>query len=112
MTKSLLQDGAVVTVTAPAAKNSGEGVLVGNLFGVAVINAASAASLPISTVGVHSIRKLNGASSSFAQGANVHWDNTNANCTVSATSNLKIGVATAAAANTDVAVAVRLTGAW
>jgi predicted RecA/RadA family phage recombinase len=102
----------LVTVVAPAAKNTGEGVKVGNLFGVAIANAASAANMAIATRGTWAIRKLNGASSSFAQGANVHWDDTNANCTVSATSNLKIGVAVAPAANADVAVQVRLTGAW
>lgn len=112
MTTGYAYDGSAVPVVAPAAKNSGEGVKVGNLFGVAITNAASAANLAISTVGVHSIRKLSGASSSFAQGANVHWDDTNANCTVSATSNLKIGVAVAAAANDAVTVDVRLTGAW
>ncbi len=112
MATNLTQDGKRITVTAPAIRNSGEGVLVGNLFGVAITNAASAAALPIATEGVFAIRKITGASTSFAQGANVHWDNTNSNCTVSATSNLKIGVAVAAAGNTDTTVQVRLTGAW
>lgn len=112
MTTGYVHDGSVIPVVAPAAKNSGEGVKVGNIFGVALTNAASAANLSISTAGLHSIRKLNGASSSFAQGANVHWDDTNANCTVSATSNLKIGTAVAAASNDAVVVDVRLTGAW
>jgi predicted RecA/RadA family phage recombinase len=112
MTTGYIHDGSVVTVAAPAAKNSGEGVLLGNLFGVAIANASSGANVAVATTGVHAIRKLNGASTSFAAGANVHWDNTNANCTVSATSNLKIGVAVAAAANTDTTVQVRLIGAW
>lgn len=110
MATNLIQDGERITIVAPAAAVSGAGVRVNNIFGVYVANANSGANATIATRGVYSLRKLNGASSAFTQGANVHWDNTNANCTVSATSNLKIGVAVVAAGDDAVAVQVRLNG--
>lgn len=104
--------GDVVTVTAPYACTSGVGVKVSQLFGVATANAVSAATVEIMTKGVFDLAKINAASNSIAAGANVHWDDTNLKATASASSNLKIGVALAAAANTDLTVRVRLSGAW
>lgn len=103
-----LDPGQRMTVAAPAAVTSGDLVVKGNAFGVAIANAVSAANVAIATGVTASLRKLNGVSTSFAQGANVHWDATNSNCTVSATSNTKIGVAADAAANADTTVSVRL----
>jgi predicted RecA/RadA family phage recombinase len=101
-----------VPVTAPYAVNSGDGVKVGNLYGVAMTQAASAAAVAIATTGVFAVNKTTGASTSYVAGANVHWDDTGRLATVSATSNIKIGVALVAASNTDTTVEVRLTGAW
>jgi len=113
MASNITQDrGDRLTVVAPAAVTSGGLVQVGNIFGIAIANAASAANVALA-VGVSAVlRKLNGASTAFVQGANVHWDATNANCTVSATSNAKIGVAAIAAVNADTLVEVRLNGAF
>jgi len=108
MANNYVQEGGRMTVIAPAAVTTGGLVLIGQMFGVAQGNAASAANVVIQTGGVHSLRKLNGASTSFAAGANVYWDSTNSNATVSATSNTRIGVAAVAAANADVAITVRL----
>lgn len=101
-------DPTLAVVPAPAAINSGALVLVGQAFGVALHSAASAANVTIKIGATAALRKITGASTSFAAGANVHWDATNANATVSATSNLKIGVAVVAAGNTDALVTVRL----
>lgn len=109
---NFVQPGDVIRVTAPYACTSGVGVKVSNIFGVATANAVSAANVEIMTEGVFDLAKTNAASNSIAAGANVHWDDTNLKATVSSTSNLKIGVALAAAANTDLTVRVRLTGAW
>lgn len=112
MATNLIQDGDRITIVAPANAASGTGVRVNNIFGVYVANAVGSANAVIATTGVYSLRKLNGASSAFTQGANVHWDNTNANCTVSATSNLKIGVAVDAAGDNATTVSVRLNGVF
>lgn len=97
-----------VTVAAPAAVNSGALVNVSNLFGIALTNAASAANVVLEVGPTATLRKLNGASTSQAVGTNVYWDATNANCTISATSNLRIGVAAAAVANADTSISVHL----
>lgn len=112
MATNFKHEGDRVSIAAPYSVNSGDGVQLGNLFGVAQTTRASASSVAIVTRGVYALNKTTGASTSYAAGANVHWDNTGRQCTVSATSNLKIGVAVAAASNTDATVEVRLTGAW
>ena len=109
---NFVQPGDVVRVTAPYAVNSGQGVKVNNVFGVATASAVSAANVEVMTVGVFDLSKPNAVSTSVAAGANVHWDDTNVTTTISASSNLKIGVALAAAGNTDTTVRVRLSGAW
>lgn len=107
-TNMFLEGGDTVTVPAPANVNSGQLVVVGNLRGVAHSSALSAANVAILTRGVVTLPKVNAVSTSFAAGANVHWDATNSVTTVSATSNAKVGVAMAAASNTDVTVKVFL----
>lgn len=97
-----------LTVAAPANVNSGDFVVVNRMFGVAMANTASGSNVAISVGATASLRKLNGASTSQAAGSNVFWDATNSNCTVSATSNLLIGVAAAAATNTDTSITVHL----
>jgi predicted RecA/RadA family phage recombinase len=109
MAENILNSGQIVTVPAPAAVTSGQLVVVGtNLFGIAMANAASAANVALYTGGLVDLRKLNGASTSAAVGANAHWDSTNSNVTISATSNLKIGVFAAVAANADTTARLRL----
>lgn len=109
MARNIILDGIKrITVIAPAAVNSGDLVQVAQSYGIALTNAASAANVVLSVGPTATLRKLNGASTSQAAGSNVHWDLTNANCTVSATSNLKIGVAMAATANADTTINVHL----
>jgi predicted RecA/RadA family phage recombinase len=106
--RNYLQDGERMTVVAPANVNSGDVVAVGQIVGVAITSAASAANVAIRCGGVFALRKLNGASTSYAQGANLYWDATNANVTISANANTRIGVATIAGANADTVATVRL----
>lgn len=83
----------------------GKVVVITGLIGVALETAVSGANCELDiSGGIWDITKLSGASTSFAVGALVYWDATNAQATVSATSNTLIGVATAAAANADVTV--------
>lgn len=88
--KNFVQAGDVVTVTAPANVVSGQGVLVGLLFGVAVRAAASGQPVDITTEGVVTLPKASGA---INEGVRVFWDNTAGNVTTTATSNNCIGYA-------------------
>jgi predicted RecA/RadA family phage recombinase len=108
MARNFVHDGERMTVVSPWNVNSGDVVIVGQMFGIAQASAASGSNVPIRTGGTHTLRKLNGASTSIAQGANCHWDNTNSNVTFSATSNTRLGVAAIAAVNADTVITVRL----
>ena len=55
--KNYIQDGKVLTVTAPAAVASGDFVQVGRIRGVAVTSAASGALVELDTEGVFDIPK-------------------------------------------------------
>lgn len=108
MAENILGAGQRITVVAPAAVTSGQFLNVGNIFGIALANAASAAPVAIATGVECQLRKLNGASSSYAAGALLYWDATNSNVTISATSNRLIGLSVTAASNTDTVATVRL----
>lgn len=89
--KNYVHEGRTLTVTAPYAVSSGGGVLVGtHIFGIAVFDAANAASLEIMTGGVFDLAK---DTSAFAEGDYVYWDNTNKVATSTSAGNTKIGVA-------------------
>lgn len=106
MAENIYADGSVVTIAAPANVNSGQFVVVGNIRGVALTSALSGANVALVTRGEGLLPKPNAVSTSFAAGANVHWDATNAVLTGSATSNAKVGTAVLAASNTDTTVRV------
>ena len=110
--KNYVSDGENITVAAPAALNSGDGVLVGSLFGVASSTVASGAQVAIVVEGVFTLPKA--ASQAWTVGAKVYWDATNNRCTTVATGNTLIGVATAAVAGGagDTTGTVRLNGAF
>lgn len=110
--KNFIEDGRAPQLPAPAAVNSGDFVLINTMFGVAQTSAASAANVALVMGGVFDLPKANAVSTSVAQGNPVYWDATNSKVTISATSNTKIGVALAAAANTDTTVRVRLNGSF
>lgn len=112
MTTKFIQEGDNMTVVAPAAVNSGDVVIVSKLVGIAQYSAASAANVEVRTRGVFQLRKLSGASTSAVQGAYVYWDATNANATISATSNTLLGVLAEAVANADTTCKVRLNGSF
>lgn len=112
MAKNVTQDGDRLTVVAPAAVASGDLVLVGNAFGIAITSASSGANVAIETGVVADLPKTNAASMSMAAGALAYWDNSGKKVTTSATSNTKIGVAMAAVSNTAETVSVRLNGSF
>lgn len=112
MPNNLVSKGKRVPVVAPSGGAvSGRIVVLNNLFGVAMANAASGENVVLDvTQETWLLPKANAASTSFAVGANVHWDATNAVATPSATSNLKVGVAVVAASNTDTTVTTLVRG--
>lgn len=88
--KNFVQSGETLTVVAPYALASGDGCLVGSLFGVATSAAASSASVEIKTEGVFDLTTL--GTDTPSQGTKAYWDNTNKRVTTTLTSNTLIGV--------------------
>ena len=110
--KNYVQPGNTITLTAPHAVSSGDGLLVGSIFGVAAGDAESGATVEAALTGVFDLKKV--ASQAWAAGDKVYWDNTNKEATKTATGNTLIGVATEAVAGGagDVIGRVRLNGSF
>lgn len=106
--KNFSQPGEVVKFTAPYQRNSGEGALVGAMFGVAVDTVANGVDGQFIVEGVHSLTKATGQT--WTQGALIYWDNSAKNCTTTSTSNTRIGCAMQAQASGDTSGLVRLNG--
>ena len=96
--KTYVQPGHVVTLSAPYAVASGDGLLVGSLFGIATHDAASSAEVETQLTGVVDMAKA--ASQAWIVGAKVYWDNTAKVATITATGNVLIGAAMLAVGNT------------
>lgn len=107
--KNFLQEGAAITVAAPYAVVSGDGVKLGMLFGVAAHDAGSGAVLEIVTAGVFRLPKL--STDVVTAGAPLYWDDTNRRLTITNTSNLFVGHATAAAGSGATTVLLRVSNA-
>ena len=110
--KTYVQPGNTITLTAPYAVASGDGLLVGSIFGVATGTAALGEPVETALVGVFDITKI--GSQAWTAGARVYWDGTNKRTTTVATSNTLIGVATEAVAGGagDTIGRVRLNGSF
>jgi predicted RecA/RadA family phage recombinase len=107
--KNFVQNGDVITVAAPYAVTSGQGVLVGALFGVAAYDAAIGANVEIASEGVFDITAL--TADTGTQGTKMYWDNTNRRLTTTATSNTLVGALTVAKGGSDTTARVYLDGA-
>jgi len=110
--KNYVQPGATLTLTAPYAVTSGDGLLVGSIFGVAAGDAASGATVEAALTGVFDLTKI--GSQAWTVGAKIYWDDTNKRCTTVATDNTLIGVAVEAVAGGagDTIGRVRLNGSF
>lgn len=108
MATNLLSDGRNVVVTAPAGVSSGDGVLVGSLFGIASHDALSGADVTIALHGVYTLPKT--SAQAWTVGVRIYWDGSAA--TTTASSNKLIGVAAAVAANPSATGQVLLTAAF
>ena len=110
--KNYVQPGNTITLTAPYAVTSGDGLLVGSIFGVAAGTAALGDPVETALEGVYDLKKV--ASQAWAVGDKIYWDNTARQTTKVTTSNTLIGVATEVVAGGagDVVGRVRLNGAF
>jgi predicted RecA/RadA family phage recombinase len=107
--KNYIQEGRMITVVAPAGGvTSGDGVVIGALFGIASKTAAAGETVTIATEGVFDLPKL--ASAVIAVGAKVSWDDTAKQVNAPGTGRYPIGIAIEAAGNGATAVRVRLDG--
>lgn len=104
-----IQNGHVITVTVPTGGiASGEGMIIGNIFGVAAYSAAEGDPLELAITGVFRLPKATAAV--LTVGTRVAWDNTAKNINLPGAGRFPVGVATEAAGNGITSVAVRLDG--
>lgn len=107
-----MQDGDKLVVAAPYGVASGDGALVGSLFGVAQAAAETGANVALQLTGVVQLTKV--GSQAWTVGAKVYWDDSNKRCTTAASGNTLIGVAAAAVGGTasETTGTVRLNGSF
>lgn len=110
MAKNYIQEGDTLTLPAPYAVSSGQGALIGVLFGVALVTLANAESGSFMVEGVFDLAKT--SAQAWTIGARIYWDDTAKVCTTTATSNTLIGVAVAVAANPSSTGRVRLNSSF
>jgi predicted RecA/RadA family phage recombinase len=108
--KNYVQKGENLTVPAPADVLSGEGVLVGSIFGIAAETALSGADVDLVTEGVFDMPKVSALA--IAIGDKVYFDAATKLVNKTSSGNTLIGVATTAAANPSGSVNVRLNGSF
>lgn len=107
--KNHIQKGDVITVSAPAGGiASGQGVIVGNIFGIAAYAAAVGELVELATSGVYLLPEATAAV--LTVGACVAWDSAAKNINVPGTGRFPVGVVTVDAGNGATCVAVRLDG--
>jgi len=110
--RNYVQPGKTITLTAPYAVASGDGLLVGAIFGVAAGIAALGEPVETALVGVFDLKKV--GSQAWAVGDKIYWDNTAKEATKTTTGNTLIGVATEAVGggSGDTVGRVRLNGSF
>ena len=106
--KNYVQAGDNITFTAPYALTSGDGCLVGSIFGVSQLTVGIGGAAPLVTEGVFDVKKT--AGDTPAAGAVLYWDNAAKSLTTTAAGNKRVGCATRAAIAGDATVRVRLEG--
>ncbi len=108
MATNYLQDGDVLTFTAPYDVASGAGMRVGSIFAVALAAASNGANVQAQRTGVWTLPKLQ--ADDVTAGAKLYWDNTNKRLTLTSSGNTLVGAATAAAGTSATTVSVLLDG--
>ena len=105
-----VQTGVNLTLPAPVNVVSGEGVIVGAIFGIAAETALAGGEVDLVTLGVFKLPKI--AALAIAIGDRLYWDNATKLVTKTSAGNTYIGVASTDAANPTRFVNVRLSGAF
>ncbi len=72
MARTLVQPGDKLTVTAGSAISAGDVVEIGNMVGIADVDAASGENFTVTIAGVHTVAKTTGTA--WAQGDMIDWD--------------------------------------
>lgn len=103
--KNYIQRGDTITVPAPAALKSGDGVQIGKLFGIAFTDAASGEDVALAVSGVYALPKSAGV---LAVGDEVEWSSSGD--VVALATGTRIGVVIEAAQSADPNVKVKLWG--
>lgn len=107
--KNFIQKDDLIEVAAPTGGvTSGDGVIVGALFGVAVTTAAEGETVTLLTEGVFDLPKA--TTTTFTSGGMVSFDISTRKAVAPATGKYPIGAATVAAGNGATTVRVRLDG--
>ncbi|MFK8251964.1 DUF2190 family protein [Ancylobacter terrae] len=107
--KNFKRSGNTTPIAAPSGGvTSGQGVLVGGIFGIASGDAAEGETVELALIGVFAIAKTSALAISV--GDKVYWDNAAKVVNKTASGNTLVGVAVAAAANPSATVDVRLNG--
>ena len=106
--KTYVQPGEQITVAAPAAVVTGDGVLIGTLFGVAQETTAIGLDVVLIRRGVFIMPKATGTA--WAVGGKLYWDNAAKNITTVVGANTVVGCAALAALSADTTGNVLLDG--
>ena len=104
--KNFVQEGKVITTTAPANVTSGQYVTVGAIRGVAAFDAAQGEPVELAVEGVFNLPKV--VSDNIAAGDLLYWNGTACTKVPGSGSRPLVGVAVKAAGNGVTTVAVKL----
>lgn len=95
--KNYVQEGRALDLAAPSGGVvSGNGYLIGSIFGVAAVTAAAGTVVSFHTQGVFDLTSASGSGSDFAAGVKLYWDDSAKRVTKAASGNTFIGHAVAA----------------
>jgi predicted RecA/RadA family phage recombinase len=108
--QNYLGDGDQIEFCAPAPLVTGQGLLLGAMFGVVLASVAEGQPGILSLKGIYQLPK--NASEVWTVGEGLYWDNTNMYLTVTSADNTRVGVATAVTVNPSSVGNVRLNGSF
>ena len=110
MATNYVRDDDILELTAPYDCTSGQGALVGSIFGIALAAVKSSATGQFQVEGVWTLPKTTPLAINV--GDLVYWDNTNKVVNKTSSAQKLVGAATSAAGSSDTTVNVRLNGAF
>lgn len=109
MATNYKQPGSVLDLAAPYDRTTGQGALIGSIFGVALSTVLSGVTGQFKTDGVWTLTKT--SAQAWTLGDKIYWDASNKRCDNDPTVGMLIGTAIAAADNPSSTGDVRLNGA-